>query len=90
MVSRHTVVSRQQNDRSPDTSNLYAWLSRDADGIEGVIAHPVGSAILALADTDRDRAERFRPWAEAACQARGFPAQLVRFARAETLDRIEP
>jgi hypothetical protein len=78
------------NDRSPDTSHLYAWLSRDADGIEGVVAAPVGNAALPLVFTDRDRAVRFTPLAQVAASARGFPAHLVAFSRGETLKEIQP
>lgn len=83
-------LSRQQNDRSPDTSNFYAWLSRDADGVEGILVWPLGGMIMLLGCTDGDRARRMEPYARKAAAARGFPAELVRFKRDETLAKVGP
>jgi hypothetical protein len=77
--------SRRQNDTSPDTSAVYAWLSRDADGIEGIIAAPIGDVIFPLVFTDCERAQKFRGSAEFAAALRGYPAALVKFVRAETI-----
>jgi hypothetical protein len=71
-----------QNDRSPDTTRVYAWLCRDADGIEGIVAAPTALGITALVSTDRARAEQLRPFAQVAGRARGFPVHLVAFERA--------
>lgn len=70
-----------QNDRSPDTARLYAWLSRDADGIEGVVAVPTRDGVMPLVAADEARARRFAPLASVAAQARGFSAHLVAFER---------
>jgi hypothetical protein len=84
-----------QNDRSPDTTALYAWLSRDGDGIEGIIVAPMvidiveGISMLPLVFADEDLARRFRPHAETATRARGFPARLVKFTRTDTLSSTE-
>lgn len=75
------VAFQRQNDGSADTQALYAWLSRDADGMEGLIATPVGDMIFPLVFADRERAERMRPLAEQAARMRGFPAALVKFVR---------
>ena len=71
----------KQNDRSPDTATLYAWLSRDADGIEGVVAIPTASGIMPLVLADQERAEALAPAAALAAAHRGFPAKLVAFHR---------
>jgi len=83
------AVSAQQNDRSPDTACLYAWLSRDADGIEGLIAAPVGRTVMPLVTGDEARARRLEPVAAYAARMRGMPALLVKFTRAETLRTVE-
>lgn len=83
-------LSRRQNDRSPDTSYVYAWLCRDDDGVEGVIAAPVAGIVMALADTDLERARRMEGLALEAARSRGFPAELVRFKRDETLAKVGP
>lgn len=69
-----------------DTAALYAWLSRDADGIEGIIAIPIGGAPYPLVMADKRRARSLRLEAELAAKARGFPAVLVRFVRADTIE----
>lgn len=81
-------MSLPQNDRSPDTTHLYAWLSRDADGVEGIIAAPIDGMIWPLVVTSPERAALLRQFAETAAALRGFPAVLVRFERGEEIDRI--
>lgn len=72
----------QQNDRSPDTARLYAWLSRDQDGQEGIVAVPIGDhSLLPLVFADEVRSRRMASQAQLAAQARGFPARLVVFER---------
>lgn len=71
----------RQNDRSPDTSQLYAWLSRDLDGVEGVIAAMSESGLIPLVFADQQRAEKMAPYAAVAAAKRGFPAKLVVFHR---------
>jgi hypothetical protein len=64
---------------------MYAWLSRDADGIEGLVNVPLdmgfGEQAVPLVFTSQERAIRFEPAARMAAQLRGFPAQLVEFQR---------
>jgi hypothetical protein len=79
-----------QNDISPDTDRLYAWLSRDADGIEGIITVSTDEAVfIPLVFTDRSQALFAEGYARASAQVRQFPAELVVFARGETIRRIE-
>ena len=83
-------MSDAQNDGEPDTACLYAWLSRDETGEEGIIAMPLDGVIFPLVLADRDRAERLAGSARIAASLRGEPARLVRFDRAETLQTIAP
>jgi hypothetical protein len=86
---------RPQNDRSPDTSHLYAWLSRDADGIEGLVVASLGTVLMQavpLVTADEALARRLRPFAENAAIQREFTARLVRFSRdpGAPLDVVDP
>ncbi len=84
------MAMRPQNDGSPDTTTLYAWLSRDKDGQEGVIVAPIGTAgMVPLCVASRRVADRLRPAAEFAARRRGFPAHLVVFHRGETLEEVQ-
>lgn len=85
-----TGGSSQQNDVSPDTRTLYAWLSRDADGIEGIIAAPVGRGIMPLVATDLRRARLLQAFAERSASERQFPAVLAKFERVEDMETIDP
>ena len=82
-----------QNDHGSETMSVYAWLSTDVNGVEGIIALPVNNAPLPLVLTDRKRAEDLAGLVVAAAQARNASARLVRFARAEddlmVIDRPE-
>ena len=84
-------VEHQQNGGSPDTRCLYAWLSRDADGIEGLIATPMpGGVIMPLVMADEALALRMEPRAREAAALRRAPAVLVRFTRDVVLREIKP
>lgn len=80
----------QQNDGSADTGHLYAWLSREADGTEGIIAAVIGPlGVQPLVAADEGRARRLASFAAAAATARGCPAKLVKFTRdAGSLDEV--
>ena len=81
----------QQNDGASDTAALYAWLSREPEtGLEGIVAMPTALGVTPLVFADGDRAQRLRPYAQAAATARGHAASLVRFTRQETLAVVEP
>jgi hypothetical protein len=74
-----------------DISRIYAWIARDADGIEGVVASPMrGGMILPLVGADMERVTSLEMLARAAGVARGVPVTLVRFERAETTRTIWP
>jgi hypothetical protein len=84
-------MSDQQNDGAPDVSCLYAWLSRDLDGIEGVVTTilPV-LGVSPLVFADEDRATRFTMFAREAAAERGHAARLVKFTRGEVIREVPP
>ncbi len=73
----------RQNDVSPDTNQLYAWLSRDQDGVEGLVTTYLGGVLMPLVMADEQRAREFASIAAQAARLRGFPARLVAFERCE-------
>lgn len=83
-------MGMQQNDGDTEPGSVYAWLCPDRTGTVGVIAAPIAGAFLALADTDLERAKKMRLFAEKEARSRGFPAELVKFTRDETLLTVEP
>lgn len=79
------------NDGAAQTESLYVWLSIDSEGVEGIIAVPVGGNIMPLVVADRDRAVRLGQAAQIVANARQAPARLVRFERvAGELARYDP
>lgn len=78
----------QQNDRSPDTTHLYVWLGRDADGQEGIVAAPTRLGVTPLVFTSRQTADSARELASRAAALRGFPVRLVEFGRGEQIDQV--
>ncbi len=80
-----------QNDGMPDTQRLYAWLSTDEQGYEGVLAIPgPHDDPMPLVFGDETGARRAAGAAQVAAMIRGRPARLVMFTRAEVLDEITP
>jgi hypothetical protein len=79
------------NDHSPDVTFIYVWLSRNADGIEGVVQAPGpdGSGIP-LVLTDQGRARKLIPIVEGIARARQMRVRLVRFERLDTIDHVDP
>lgn len=73
------------NDGEDSTSYLYAWISRDEDGVEGLILMPTANGPLPLISTSRSQALSLFPAAQVAAQARGNPSRLVRFERNITI-----
>lgn len=78
------------NDGSQQTETLYVWLAKDLDGVEGIIAIPMGSGYspLPLIATDRALAECFAAMAAQAARARDQTARLVTFTRGDVLREV--
>jgi hypothetical protein len=77
--------------RPPDATALYAWLSRDAAGAEGMLTmnDPLLGA-MPMVVTDLALARKFTWLAREMASLRGQPARLVRFDRGETLQEVAP
>lgn len=80
----------QQNDGSTNTTHLYAWVSRDRNGVEGIIMIPTLSGVLPLVMADRVRAERFVAIAQKAADERHADAELRVYVAGETLRTLHP
>lgn len=73
------------NDGSNETTTLYVWLAKDAAGVEGIVAYPMGPGAtpMPLLATDFTLACEFETLAAQAAQARGHTARLVAFNRGD-------
>lgn len=70
-------------------TELYAWVVKEADGREGIIAAAVfGSAPSQLVSCFKHVAAQLRPFAEIHAEGTGKPVRLVRFVEAETVETI--
>lgn len=78
------------NDGEDSTSTLYAWLSRDGQGVEGIVTVKADYGLLPLVVTDLNTALSMRNLATVAAAQRGNPVRLVRFERGITLDVQTP
>lgn len=78
------------NDGQQTTDHLFAWISKDPQGIEGIITMPTAMGLLPLVVTDEKRARSFEPAAVIAARARYAYASLVRFDLATTLKVVPP
>jgi hypothetical protein len=67
---------------------LYAWVATEPDGGEGVCSAQIGDTHFPLVGADIDRAKSYRPYAELARKATGYPVRLVRFALREDLEEL--
>jgi len=84
----------------PDMPQIYAWTETADDGYEGVIVAAVtpfrgvvglvGEPLAPLQHNRLDIAMKFKELAEAHAKASGNRVRLVRFARAETIEEIDP
>lgn len=66
---------------------LYAWICREPDGGEGVVATLLGGQWFPLIGADRERIESLRAVAQATKSA-GYPVKLVCFDRLTVLEEL--
>lgn len=78
------------NDGKQTTEHLYAWISANSDGIEGIVTVGTDHGMLPLVSTGRELAEKMADYAHQVAALRGVPVRLVRYAVAEELERYEP
>lgn len=69
---------------------LFAYLSTDEAGGEGVIAVSTPTGAMPLVGADADRMMSYQPFAREAAQRTGRPVRLVRFDRRTVLEEIQP
>lgn len=78
------------NDGSQSTERIYAWIGRDHNGIEGVLAYPFTDGTpMPLVATEQSLARRLKGAAHEAAQASELTVHLVVFERGETLDSVQ-
>lgn len=69
-----------------EITELYVFAAVHADGDEGVIAAPLGDAMMPLVAADRERLKILRPIARAIGEAAGMQVKLLRFTHREELE----
>lgn len=74
------------NDGELYTARIYAWIGKDLDGCEGIIAVPTDSGLMPLLATDEVTVRSFKDLALYAAGARKQTVRLVVFERGMTLD----
>lgn len=69
--------------------SLYAWLTRGEDGTEGIMVAPLPNGLLfSLVFDDQAAAQKHVPFIRKEMELRGGTAQLVEFARGETVAEV--
>lgn len=71
-------------------SEIWAFIARDDDGDEGVIAIPTGLGIMPAVAADQARLDSLRPYAQTAARVRGRDVRLVRFSHMTEVEVIHP
>jgi hypothetical protein len=70
---------------------LYAYVSVDEEGNEGVLAHyvpPLGN--VPLVGADMDRMMSYKPYALEIAKLTGMPVRLLKFSIREIMEDFEP
>jgi hypothetical protein len=65
---------------------LYAWVTTEPDGGEGVLSMQVGETHHPLIGADMDRVKSLGDFAELSHRMTGYPVRLVRFSRRDDLE----
>jgi hypothetical protein len=72
-------------------ADLYVWLVTEDDGREGpvaVVVPDMGNAAIPLVSANRTVIDGLGFFAKGHARATGKPVRLVRFAEAETLEKL--
>jgi hypothetical protein len=74
----------------PCIEHLWAFLSIDKDGDEGVCAAKMGDMWVPLVAADEKRVETLREYAQRLVEATGCPIRLVKFTVRQEIEVIGP
>lgn len=69
---------------------IWAWVSSDTSGEDGIIAYVGENGAIPLIGSDMERIESFRPYVEKIAQASGRPITLRAFGEMKTLETVMP
>lgn len=67
---------------------LYAWITTDATGEDGIPAMNLGGVPMPMIGSDKARIESLRPHAEALALVEGYPIRLVEFTTMVVLETM--
>jgi hypothetical protein len=78
------------NDGKVTTERLYAWVGKDLNGIEGIVAFPFTDGTpMPLVASEEALARQLKGPAQQAARARKLVVSLVVFERGATLDSTQ-
>jgi len=85
------TILHQPKNTMPRIEALFAFLSVDEDdGNEGVVAAPMGGALMPLIAADEARLEGIRPIAQKLANLAKMKIRLVRFTNREEIGFVQP
>lgn len=71
-------------------NEIYAYISFDSDGNEGVCAFMSGNTMLPMIAADPARLEQLEPIAKKLARLSPHPIELIKFSAREKVRQIEP
>jgi hypothetical protein len=85
------TLFQQPKNTLPSIEELYVYVSVDAeDGNEGVVAAPMGDALMPLVAADKNRLSQLTPIAEAIGKAYNMKIRLIKLSHREVIKEINP
>lgn len=69
---------------------LWAFIAKDVNGDEGLVAMHTGTGWTPLVGADRKRIDALMPHAQHIADATGQPMRIVRFGSGEVIGHITP
>ena len=70
----------------PKIEEIWAWISDEGEGDEGIIAARIGDSWMPLVGADKLRIESLRDIAEETAKSTGRPVNLIKFSVREDME----
>jgi hypothetical protein len=88
-VKDETLVHVPPNEKFYIDS-VWAFVSEDAKGNEGIVAHTMGATLMPLIAADEERLRQLRPYAEKLAKMGLVKIKLVKFHQRTEVETIAP
>jgi hypothetical protein len=85
-----TVIHEGPNKRGHKVESIWVFISVGEDGDEGVVAAPIGGALMPLVASDETRLHLYIPVAERIATQTGMTIKLIKLGTREEIRIIEP